>query len=131
MTTLPQQNAILVSVAGGAVTEDYNAAGGSPITKWTGSVGAYVKRKSISNFNAAGELNRQTIVNLIIPGDMEPAYSLNTGDVVTFTQFNPVDQTTDTYTGKVQDYVTPANLTSLPNYVDIALERVRVISLTA
>lgn len=130
MTVLPQQNCVLITVSGGGTTEDYATVAGSVTAKWTGNVGSYVSRKTRVAFNASGSLNRVTEIHLIIPGDMGPEFSLQSGDVVTWTQFNPVDQSTVTYTGKVQGYVTPANLTSLPNYVDITLENVRAVAPT-
>lgn len=123
-TSLPQKNAKLLSIAGGGLSEDYNRAAGAPAPKWQGSVGAYVKSRIVSNFNASGRLDRIEAIDIIIPGDLIPAVTLAAGDTVTYTQFDPIVQEDTTFTGKVQSFSTPADLPSLPNYLKIALEDV-------
>lgn len=85
-TTLPQSNVRLTLVQTPGHSGDYDRPPGSPVTKWQGSVGAYLQEKIVRNLGstAGSEANRIRQSTLIIPGDLVPRIDLGESDLITY-----------------------------------------------
>jgi hypothetical protein len=118
---LPQANAVLLAVRRRIASENYTSPAKDSAV-WGGQIDAYVERKIVSGFNAAGELNRAEQVTLIIPSDTQAPVNIEAGDELEFEQQTPTGSRR--HTARVATFSTPANLPNLPQYIKIAVEKV-------
>jgi hypothetical protein len=124
---LPQTNATLIFIGKVTQTENYTEEAQEPKGVWTGEVDAYVKRRIVASLNESGELNRRQTTDIIIPSDLEPTVTIESGDTIQFRQWDPVATEFRTYQARAQTFETPMDLPSLPNYMKVALEQVEAI----
>ena len=82
-TLLPDHNARVRKIAGGARSPNYRNPGTAGVTKWAGNEDAYISEKVETSF-ASGRRDRYKRTFAIIPIDLVPQVDLAADDIVTY-----------------------------------------------
>lgn len=105
----PQTNATLLQISADGQTEDWDVSESTGAAVWSGSVGAYVIEKVMTNFSqSAGALKKTKDLQIIL--DQPFATQINSGHILTFMWRNA------THSRRVIEF-NGATLAGVPNYM--------------
>lgn len=123
MSLLPQTNVQLVDISSPGHAADYDRPPGNPVSKWSGSVGAYLEESIVTGLaSGPGELNRTRKSTLTIPDNLNPSVNIESGDLVTYMVPDGVTRVFSSVTRTVQTFSAPPSpLPGVPAPINLAL----------